>query len=146
MALGPIWVRRRSSPGRGTRGTLAHTLSVVLTQCPHRTDTACHGACSRDALKHGFGATAGLAGEPSAHTAQDSAVLTGLTPRAVGLAVVALAPNVGSAVKRSWQGAGGTVLGGALGLAVMAIVGAIVGTGNFTQHPVATVPPPLRPT
>ncbi|KAK9838506.1 hypothetical protein WJX81_003780 [Elliptochloris bilobata] len=52
--------------------------------------------------------------------------------------VVALAPNVGSALKRSWQGATGTVLGCALGVAVMSAVGAVVGSGNFTMHPVKT--------
>ena len=56
-------------------------------------------------------------------------------------AVVALAPNVGSALKRSWQGAGGTVVGAALGIAVMSGVGAAVGSGSYTKHPLRTACP-----
>lgn len=56
-------------------------------------------------------------------------------------AVVALAPNVGSALKRSWQGAGGTVVGGALGIAIMSAVGAAVGSGSYTKHPLRTARP-----
>ena len=56
-------------------------------------------------------------------------------------AVVALAPNVGSALKRSWQGAGGTVVGSALGIAIMSAVGAAVGSGSYTKHPLRTVCP-----
>jgi len=61
------------------------------------------------------------------------------SPRSVRAAVVALAPNVGSALKRSWQGAGGTILGSALGIAVMAIMERIIGSSAFNQHPVASV-------
>ena len=56
-------------------------------------------------------------------------------------AVVALAPNVGSALKRSWQGAGGTVVGGALGVAIMSAVGAAVGSGSYTKQPLRTARP-----
>ena len=63
-----------------------------------------------------------------------------VTPTTPSLcAVVALAPNVGSALKRSWQGAGGTILGSALGIAVMAIMERIIGSSAFNQHPVASV-------
>ncbi len=65
-------------------------------------------------------------------------------PVSVRAAVVALAPNVGSALKRSWQGAGGTILGSALGIAVMAIMERIIGSSAFNQHPVASVRKALR--